>query len=105
MHTLALIYQLILELAIAEDPSADLSSSASEDEDEEEAVRNEALGLGVAKLKAVLSEITKNNMGGASGIFVKGGEVLTIIYERMQNMSGDPTATKVYGKLLTAAEV
>lgn len=106
MHTLSLIYQLILELAIAEDPSADLSSSASEDEDEEDAARNEALGLGGAKLKAVLSEITKNDMGvssGASGISVKGGEVLTIIYERMQNMSGDPTATKVYTKLLTAA--
>lgn len=105
MHTLSLIYQLILELAIAEDPSADLSSSASE-EDEEDAARNEALGLGGAKLKAVLSEINKNDMGvssGASGISVKGGEVLTIIYERMQNMSGDPTATKVYRKLLTAA--
>ena len=106
VHTLSLIYQLILELAIAEDPTADLSSSASSDEDEEDAARNEALGLGGAKLKAVLSEITKNDMGvssGASGISVKGGEVLTIIYERMQNMSGDPTATKVYGKLLTAA--
>ena len=109
MHTLSLIYQLILELAIAEDPSTDLSSSSSSDEDEEDAARNEALGLGGAKLKAVLSEINKNDMGmggvpgGASGISVKGGEVLTIIYERMQNMSGDPTATKVYGKLLTEA--
>ena len=107
MHTLSLIYQLILELAIADDPSADLSSSSSSDDDED-AARNEALGLGGAKLKAVLSEINKNDMGmggvpGDSGISVKGGEVLTIIYERMQNMSGDPTATKVYGKLLTAA--
>ena len=105
MHTLSLIYQLILELAIADDPSTDLSSDEDE-EDEEEAARNEALGLGGANLKAVLSEINKNDMGvpgGASGISVKGGEVLTIIYGRMQNMSGDPTATNVYGKLLTAA--
>ena len=106
MHTLSLIYQLILELAVAEDPSTDPPSSS--DEDEEDAARNEALGLGGVKLKAVLSEINKNDMGmggvpGASGIWVKGGEVLTIIYERMQNMSGDPTATKVYGKLLTEA--
>ncbi|KAF8154706.1 Spc98 family-domain-containing protein [Crassisporium funariophilum] len=109
VHTLSLIYQLILELATADDPSADLSSSSSseDEEDEEDAARNEALGLGGAKLKAVLSEINKNDMGGvpggASGISVKGGEVLTIIYERMQNMSGDPTAGKVYGKLLKAA--
>jgi hypothetical protein len=38
-------------------------------------------------------------------INVKGGEVLTVIYERMQTMSGDPTAVKVYGTLLTAAGV
>ncbi|PPQ84427.1 hypothetical protein CVT25_011254 [Psilocybe cyanescens] len=105
VHTLSLIYQLILELATA-DGSGDLSdSSSSDDDDEEEAARNEALGLGGAKLKAVLSEI---NQGGAdvssNGIAVKGGEVLTVIYERMQNMSGDPTACEVYGKLLREAE-
>ncbi|KAF8908113.1 gamma-tubulin complex, DGRIP84/SPC97 component [Gymnopilus junonius] len=108
VHTLSLIYQLILELATADDPGNDLSSSSSSsDEDDEEAARNEALGLGGAKLKAVLSEINKTDIGnglsGSSGIAVKGGEVLTIIYERMQNMSGDPTATAIYGKLLKQA--
>jgi len=107
VHTLSLIYQLILELATADDPGADLSSSNSEsEEDEEEAARNEALGLGSAKLKAVLSEINKADiagLSGGSGIVVKGGEVLTIIYERMQNMSGDPTASAIYGKLLKQA--
>ena len=108
MHTLSLIYQLILELATADDPGAvSSSSSSSDDEDEEEAARNEALGLGGASLKAVLSEINKadiaGGMPGGSGIAVKGGEVLTIIYERMQNMSGDPTAGAIYGKLLKQA--
>ena len=108
LHTLSLIYQLILELATADDPGAvSSSSSSSEDEDEEEAARNEALGLGGASLKAVLSEINKadiaGGMSGGSGIAVKGGEVLSIIYERMQNMSGDPTAGAIYGKLLKQA--
>jgi len=108
VHTLSLIYQLILELATADDPGAvSSSSSSSDDEDEEEAARNEALGLGGASLKAVLSEINKaditGGMPGGSGIAVKGGEVLTIIYERMQNMSGDPTAGAIYGKLLKQA--
>ncbi|KDR70247.1 hypothetical protein GALMADRAFT_255134 [Galerina marginata CBS 339.88] len=108
VHTLSLIYQLILELATADDPAPELSSSSSsDDEDEEEAARNEALGLGGAKLKAVLSDINKADMAsgmpGSSGIAVKGGEVLTIIYERMQNMSGDPTAGAIYGKLLKQA--
>lgn len=54
-------------------------------------------------MRAVLSEITKNGVSGSSGIAVKGGEVLAIIYDRMQNMSGDPTASTIYGTLLKAA--
>jgi gamma-tubulin complex component 2 len=82
-----------------------MSSSSSSDTDAEEEARNEALGLGGAKLKAVLSEIDKNGLGvaGGSGIAVKGGEVLVIIYERRQNMSGDPTAHALYSTLLCAA--
>ena len=51
-----------------------------------------------------MSEI--NRGGGASSsaaIVVKGGEVLTIIYERMQHLSGDPTARQLYSTLLRAA--
>ncbi|KAF9531316.1 gamma-tubulin complex, DGRIP84/SPC97 component [Crepidotus variabilis] len=106
VHTLSLIYQLILELATADDPSNELSSNSSSDSDDsEEAARNEALGLGGAKLKAMLSEMGKASadLASGSGIQVKGGEVLTIIYERMQNMSGDPTANVIYGKLLKQA--
>lgn len=107
IHTLSLIYQLIIELGTADDPSGSLSdsSSSASPSDAEEEARNEALGLGGAKLKAVLSEIDKNGLGvsGGSGIAVKGGEVLAIIYERMQNMSGDPTAHTIYGTLLRAA--
>jgi gamma-tubulin complex component 2 len=108
IHTLSLIYQLVLELGTADDPSGSLSSSSSpSSSDAEEDARNEALGLGGAKFKAVLSEINKNDLGaaGGSGIAVKGGEVLTIIYERMQNMSGDPTARTLYETLLRAAGV
>ncbi|TFY54873.1 hypothetical protein EVJ58_g8598 [Rhodofomes roseus] len=96
LHTLSLLYLLITELATADDPSATLSDSESASSDAEEDARNEALGLGGANLKAVLSEINKGSRlgmdGGASGIPVKGGEVLAILHERMQNMSGDPAA-------------
>ncbi|KAJ3967090.1 Spc98 family-domain-containing protein [Lentinula raphanica] len=104
VHTLSLIYQLTLELGTADDPSGDLSSSSSNSpstSDAEEEARNEALGIGTAKLKSVLSE---NGLGSSSaGIAVKGGEVLSIIYERMQSMSGDPTANMVYATLLREA--
>ena len=101
LHTLSLLYQLTTELASAEDPS-DGSSSSSSDIDAEEEARNEALGLGGAKLKAVLNEIDKNGEG-ASGIPVKGGEVLAIIWDRLQIMYGDPTANTLYGALLKEA--
>ncbi|KAF9234202.1 Spc98 family-domain-containing protein [Melanogaster broomeanus] len=101
VHSLSLIYQLVLELTNTEDDDGSSLSSSSTDDSQD--ARDEALGLGGAKLKAVLSEITKSSTG--AGIPVKGGEVLTVIYERMQGMSGDPTACKVYGALLSAAGV
>ncbi|ESK91942.1 spindle pole body component [Moniliophthora roreri MCA 2997] len=99
VHTLSLIYNLILELGSADNPPDPDSSSDSESSfDAEEEARNEELGIGKAKLKAVLADNT-----GDSGIKVKGGEVLAIIYERKQNMSGDPTANMLYGTLLREA--
>ncbi|PCH42005.1 gamma-tubulin complex component 2 [Wolfiporia cocos MD-104 SS10] len=104
LHTLSLLYLLTTELANADDPSAALSiSGSSSSSDSEEEARNEALGLGGAKLKAVLSEINKGVDSVSSGIPVKGGEVLAILYERMQNMSGDPAARTLYSSLLRAA--
>ena len=102
LHTLSLLYQLTTELATADEAESDGSSSSESDAEED--ARNEALGLGGAKLKAVLSEINKGSQLGvsAAGIAVKGGEVLTIIYERMHNMSGDPAAKELYGTLLHA---
>lgn len=90
------------ELATADDPSGSASSPSSSESDPEEAERNEALGLGGAKLKAVLKDINKD-VNESSGIAVKGGEVLSIIHERMQTMSGDPSASKLYGTLLRSA--
>ncbi|KAI0699788.1 Spc98 family-domain-containing protein [Cerioporus squamosus] len=106
LHTLSLLYLLTTDLATADDPTAEMSSSSASSSDAEEDARNEALGLGGAKLKAVLSEIKTTSLGvdgGASGIAVKGGEVLAILHERMQNMSGDPAARELYGALLRDA--
>ncbi|KAF7968072.1 hypothetical protein HWV62_32061 [Athelia sp. TMB] len=103
VHTLSLIYHLVLELSTADDPSGSADSASSDEEDEEERARNEALGLGGASLKAVLSDITKKNGLSASGIAVKGGEVLAILYERKQHLAGDPTAAALYATLLRKA--
>ncbi|KAK7438063.1 gamma tubulin complex Spc97/GCP2 subunit Alp4 [Stygiomarasmius scandens] len=101
IHTLSLIYSLITDLASADDPSASLSSSSSEISDAEEEARNEALGIPSSKLKAVLSETPLSQ--SSSSIPVKGGEVLAIVYDKQQSMSGDPTASMLYGTLLRAA--
>ncbi|TFK47368.1 hypothetical protein OE88DRAFT_1666101 [Heliocybe sulcata] len=106
VHTLSLLYQLISELAMTDDPSLSLSSSPSSS-DLEDNERDEALGLGGAHLKAAMSQMKKNALGvsvdSSTNIKVIGGEVLAIIYERVQNMSGDPAANKLYGTLLRAA--
>jgi gamma-tubulin complex component 2 len=86
--------------AVNSSPSPSLSS------DEEDEARNEALGLGGAKLKAVLSDLNKKGgLDGDNAIPVKGGEVLSVIYDRMQKMSGDPAALTLYGEFLRSAGV
>ncbi|KAL0579580.1 gamma tubulin complex Spc97/GCP2 subunit Alp4 [Marasmius crinis-equi] len=103
VHTLSLIYNLILELGLADSsPDEDSSSGSESSFDAEEEARNEELGIGKSKLKAVLAD-KNGRLTGDSGIKVKGGEVLAIIYERKLNMSGDPTANMLYGTLLREA--
>ena len=91
-----------------------LSSDGSSILDPEEEARNAALGLGGASLKAVMSEITNGlkGVGGSSSrggsnpsdaIPVMGGEVLAILHSRLQNLSGDPEAQKLYETLLREA--
>jgi gamma-tubulin complex component 2 len=91
LHTLSLIYSLITELSQSDD-----AESASEDMSDDDE-KNEELGLG-SGLKAVLNEMA---IGG--GGIVKGGEVVAILWERVTNMSGDPSARELYRKLLRDA--
>ena len=91
---MSLIYALVTELTQTDDPPSEDSSSSSEDD-----ALNEELGL-ASGLKAV--KLSEMGLGSSGGI-VKGGEVVAILWDRMQNMSGDPTAYKLYGTLLKAA--
>lgn len=77
-----------------------MSSESSIDSEEE--ARNEALGLGGSNLKAILSELNRTDGVGGGGM-VMGGEVLAILYDRMQNMGGDPAANALYRTLIRAA--
>lgn len=101
LHTLSLIHGLVNELAEIDDPDGSDSDSSSEADSEEER-RKEALGLGGAKLKAVLNDIQTGEDGPSAGP-ATGGEVLTILHERLQRMSGDPSATALYRSLVRAA--
>lgn len=103
LHTLSLLYGLITELASVDDTSDTESSDDSSETDPEERARNEALGLGGAGLKAVLSEI-KNGLNGANSAGpATGGEVLAILHARMQRMSGDPSAVALHRALVKKA--
>lgn len=91
---MSLIYSLIVELSQTDSAGDNSSEEASSDDD----ALNEELGL-ASGLKAV--KLSEMSIGG--GGIVKGGEVVAILWDRMQNMSGDPTAYMLYGKLLKAA--
>ncbi|EJD47788.1 Spc97/Spc98 [Auricularia subglabra TFB-10046 SS5] len=90
LHTLSLMYALISELAEADDPPVSSSDSDSDND------LDDALGI-ASGVKAVLSQLEDD------GGIIKGGEVVAIIWQRMANMSGDPSARSLYGALLRRA--
>ena len=83
MHTLSILYALISELVRVEqpEPKSD-SSSDSEDDDEEDLARARELGLEAVKAAYA------NMMAGTAPGLVKGGEVVSILWEKMRNISG-----------------
>lgn len=110
LGSLSQIYGLICEIVDAEtevDEDDESGEGDDSDDDPEEAARNEALGLGGAKLKALVSNLKKSRHGDGPGDApagpAKGGEVLAILYDRLQRLSGDPSALAVHRALLHAA--
>ncbi|KAH7338345.1 gamma-tubulin complex component protein [Rhizoctonia solani] len=100
MRTLSLIHSVADD--ILSPPTASLSPSSSvasdDEEDEEERKKNEELGLG--GVKAVLMGV---GVGVEEAGNVRGGEVIGILWDRWVAMSGDPPASALLRKLLTAA--
>lgn len=115
LHTLSLIHQLTVELLASPiEPAPSSSSSASRSQlgsDDE----SDYAGPGAEGLRAVMSEMKKPNglkhsssdadlaAVWRSGGPVKGGETLSVIYERLQLHSGDPSAVVLYSTLLLKA--
>lgn len=83
LHTLSILHALTTELNEVENPPKDDDDddSSEEEEDPEVAARKKALGLG--NLKSVINDLLTPSAG-----LVKGGEVVTILWERMRNNSG-----------------
>ncbi|KIY61518.1 hypothetical protein CYLTODRAFT_384578 [Cylindrobasidium torrendii FP15055 ss-10] len=98
VHTMALIYQLVTELSEEEEEEEE---DDDDDEDDEVEKRNQALGIGTAKLKSIIAAQSAHT--STRQIPIKGGEVLSILAARTQNMSGDPTAHALYTSLFKAA--
>jgi gamma-tubulin complex component 2 len=83
LRTLQLIHSLTADITAPMSAGDDSTDSSSE---EDEAV------------KAVLDD-----MKPATGGPVKGGEILAVVHERLDRMSGDPIASKLYSTLLLRA--
>ena len=84
LHTLSIIYALITELAHIEDSEKGDTDDDNDDdeEDPEQLAINREMGL--SNLKDVLKAMLADESGGIA----KGGEVVTLIWERMRNNSG-----------------
>lgn len=101
IQSLFYIYMLAAELGTVDDTTHSESSSDEEETPEEQA-RNEALGIDSKKLQSVTNTRATTS---TCDIPIKGGEVLTIIYSRLRDMSGNPTASTIYSTLFKAASV
>lgn len=84
IHTLSLLHALCTALYLADDtPESDDEPDEDESSVDEEAAR---LGLGGDALKEMMQEAGAGAAGG--GGLVKGGEVLSLIWDMGRNMSG-----------------
>lgn len=117
LHKLFLIHSLITDLTTSPYDGIDEGNSTEEDEKGADELASDddddddRFGGGAA-LRAAMKGMSTNENGKSSGGGlkswnaggpVKGGEVLSIIDERLQRTSGDPVAAKLYGHLLLKA--
>ncbi|KAG8991083.1 hypothetical protein FRB94_012869 [Tulasnella sp. JGI-2019a] len=100
LHTLSLIYSLTNELILADHPELENDEDEEEEEemDEIDAI-NEELGLGFARTQGKLKKLSALEEAG----IIKGGEVVAVLWDRVMNMSGDPTAHELYLALFRGA--
>jgi len=110
LHQLSLVHALTSELLWTPEAAAVASSSDDDDLGPSSSDDDEYAGPGAEGLKAVLGEMKAAKGGGtgaavdwAAGGPVKGGEVLAVIEERLERMSGDPRAVQLYSSLFQRA--
>lgn len=109
LQTLSLLHTLtsaLVVLNVAPDFSSSGSSNAGDDEvDSDDDIQDEGLRAMAREMKAAAKGInatTRNQPGGSTwhGGIAKGGEVLSVLYEKLETTSGDPLALKLYSNLL-----
>ncbi|KIO16136.1 hypothetical protein M407DRAFT_233494, partial [Tulasnella calospora MUT 4182] len=97
LHTLSLIWSLTDELTKADSLGDDNEEESDEEVDEIDAI-DEELGLAIGK-KGKLKALDVLDDAG----IIKGGEVVAVLWERVTNMSGDPSAHELYLTLFRQA--
>ncbi|RSH87478.1 hypothetical protein EHS25_003388 [Saitozyma podzolica] len=97
LHTMSLLSSLCLSLQA--DGVSQEASDVSDDDDGLGGMADE-LGLGGAGLKGLMKNLKAQEGLIGGGGPVLGGEVLGIICERENTMSGDPTASTLHSTLL-----
>ncbi|GAA5948251.1 hypothetical protein JCM3765_001335 [Sporobolomyces pararoseus] len=106
LHTLSLIHSLTIDLISLTIPSQeDDDETSSEDESEDSYGGGEAMANIMAEMKSATAaaQSSSTSGGGWRAGPPKGGEVLYVLFNKLERTSGDPAAKELYSHLLLKA--
>lgn len=105
LHTLELIHSLTLDLVSLTVPSPEDDESSSEDGSDDSYRGGEGMANIMAEMKSATAAAAQSSSaaGGWRAGPPKGGEVLYVLFDKLERTSGDPAAKDLYSHLLLQA--
>lgn len=104
LHTLSLVHSLTTDLISLTIPYEDDDGSSSENDSEDSYAGGEGMANIMAEMKSATAaaQPSSSTAGWRAGP-PKGGEVLHVLFSKLERTSGDPAAKELYSHLLLKA--
>ncbi|KAK4052757.1 gamma tubulin complex Spc97/GCP2 subunit Alp4 [Microbotryomycetes sp. JL201] len=100
VHTMSLLYALTAELVALNSP---IGGEESSDDSTEDGFGGEAMRGILDEMKGAAADVAASNAENWPKGPAKGGEVLYVLAQKLEQTSGDPVARDLYGTLLLKA--